>query len=81
MTNKKLLMQLAQQDTNLMSEFQKKRREAMERSKLAKEKGNNVSKLLAYKKRLTTGQGTSHAAVVAQAMPDAKKQGAKVGHI
>ena len=74
-------MQLAQQDTNLMSEFQKKRREAMERSKLAKEKGNNVSKLLAYKKRLATGQGTSHAAVVAQAMPEAKKQKAEVGCI
>lgn len=70
-------MQLAQQDTNLMSDFQKKRREAMERSKLAKEKGNNISKLIAYKKRLATGAGSSHAAVVAQTMPDAKKQKAQ----
>lgn len=68
------MLQLAQQDTNLMSDFERKRREAVERSKLAKEKGNNFAKLMTFKKRLACGQGTSHAAIVAKAMPDAKKQ-------
>lgn len=66
-------MQLAQQDLNLMSDFERKRREAKERSKLAKDKGNNFAKLMTFKKRLATGPGTSHAAVVSKAMPDARK--------
>ena len=60
-----------------MSDFEKKRREAMERSKMAKEKGNNFAKLMSFKKRLASGQGTSHAAIVSKAMPDAKKQKAQ----
>jgi len=66
-------VQLAQQDTNLMSEFERKRQEAKERSRLAREKGNNFSKLMAFKKRLAGGPGgaPSSAAVVA-VLPDAK---------
>ena len=42
----------------------------MERSKLAKEKGNNFAKLMTFRKRLAAGQSSSHAAVVSAAMPD-----------
>lgn len=64
-----------------MSEFEKKRKEALERSRLAKEKGNNFSKLMAFKKRLAGGGGAaaaSHAEVVA-ALPDAKRP--KIGKV
>lgn len=57
-----------------MSDFEKKRREAKERSRLSKEKGNNLAKLMTFKKRLASGQGTSHAAIVSKAMPEGKRQ-------
>ena len=72
--NRCLGVQLAQQDTDLMTDFEKKRLEAKERSRMSKEKGNNLAKLMTFKKRLATGQGTSHAALVSKVMPDGKKQ-------
>jgi len=64
-----------------MSEFEKKRSEAQERARLAKEKGNNFAKLMTFKKRLAGGgaSSASHAEVVA-ALPDAKRpKSGKVG--
>lgn len=48
--------QFAQQDTTLMSDGEKRRLEAKQRSRLARDNSNSLTKLLEFKKRLASNQ-------------------------
>ena len=58
-----------------MTEFERKRQEAKERARLAREKGNNLAKLMEFKKRLAGGGAgaASTPAEVVAALPDGKR--------
>ena len=61
-----------------MSQFERGRLEAKERSRLAKEKGNNMAKLLEFKKRLASQPAADTAAHSSGMVEEEKLDAGKV---